>query len=328
METKKNGFIAGEMLTVRGLTGRKSQRFFCNACKSSFTGKGHNVRTKVSDDFKRRVVTEYVTTKASLGDLSKRTGVSKTSIVRWMEETACCTQDFYEFGFDNPSGYIQVDGKEVKIKGRRRTILIATDSKTHKPVCYGVYDSENKKNARDFLIRVKELYGAPVVGITSDFGRGKCFVAVIREIFPSARHQVCIVHFLRYLWMFLPRTKRSKYFWRNRVLKAMITAIVKAESRSESLEMLEVLLKRKAFFMASYHKRFLRSIEKNYEALTAHFDDPELDKTSNSIENINRQLERKLKTTDGFKSERSFRAFLKLWFVFRYSKYVIQPQLK
>jgi hypothetical protein len=77
---------------------------------------------------------------------------------------------------------------------------------------------------------------------------------------------------------------------------------------------LEEFKKRIAFFKASYHQRFIKSIIKNYEYLTAHYEDKELVKYSNIAENINRQLERKLKNTDGFKTIRNLSSFLKIWF--------------
>jgi hypothetical protein len=61
--------------------------------------------------------------------------------------------------------------------------------------------------------------------------------------------------------------------------------------------------------------------------LTAHYDDPNLDRTSNVIENINRQLERKLKNTDGFKSDTGLNAFLKLWFLNFVKKFDLKTQL-
>ncbi len=47
--------------------------------------------------------------------------------------------------------------------------------------------------------------------------------------------------------------------------------------------------------------------------MTAYYQDEDLPKTTNVSENFNRQLERKLKTMDGFKSDESIVAFINIW---------------
>ncbi len=59
----------------------------------------------------------------------------------------------------------------------------------------------------EFLELISETIPGEIHGITTDFGRGKCFVKPIRETFPDAFHRVCLVHFLRYLNFQLPKTQ-------------------------------------------------------------------------------------------------------------------------
>lgn len=324
LNTKRNGYRHSRVVSKRGLVIREARRFICLDCKISFTDAGFNVRKKVSDFLKREVVAKYVTTKASLREIGKLYGVSKTSILNWLPEESLKYPSLEQSstGIDW-SGYIQIDGKEIKIKKRKRVILTATDSINGRPICYGVYDREDSEHSRKFLEKTRDIYPKSVIGITSDFGRGKCFVGVIEEVFPQALHQICLVHYDRYVWLFLPRTRRSRYFWRNQVLKWFIRKILKATTREESLRWLEEFQTRKSFFKADYQRRFVRSVIKNYWNLTAHFDDPKLVKYSNVAENLNRQLERKLKNLDGFKREDSLFAFLRIWFSF----YIKQPLL-
>ncbi len=172
-------------------------------------------------------------------------------------------------------------------------------------------DAEDNAWSTRFL---KEVYPVEVRGIPSDFGRGKCFLKSIREIFPAVPHQVCIIHFQRYVHLFLPRTRRSKYFWRNAVLKGVIKNIIKANDRKESLYWLERLKQLKPFFRASYHALFVHSVLKNYDCLTRYFDNHFLTANTNVVENINRQVQRKMKNMDGFKSEANLKAFMRIWF--------------
>ncbi len=108
---------------------------------------------------------------------------------------------------------IYIDGKEIKVKGKRKSILIATSKKLRKPIFYKIYDGENKGSSEDFLRKLNFLYGNNISGIVSDFGRGRCFVKPSKMIFPKTPHQICIVHFLRHMNMFIPKTKKSKFYW-------------------------------------------------------------------------------------------------------------------
>jgi transposase-like protein len=317
LNTKKIGFINSKILTKRGEEKRKTQRFHCKDCKSSFTAIGYNKRKKVSNDLKKSAVIEYVTTKNSMSEVAARYGISKMSILNWLPEIS----EYYPkidkiIEKKRLSGIILIDGKEIKIMKNRKVILIASDAISRKPIYYGVYNSENKENTELFLKELKEIYPIEIKGITSDFGRGKCFLGVIKSLLPNVPHQICSVHYLRYVWLFLPRTRRSKYFWRNKVLKWIIKMVINAKNREESIAWLNKFKSLIPFFKASYHKRFIRSLIKNYEYLTQHFENDFLPKTSNISECINRQLVRKLKNTDGFKSEKSLDSFLKIWFWF------------
>ena len=55
-----------------------------------------------------------------------------------------CTPELY-------SGYLHLDGKEVKLRGKKRTILLATDSKTKQPLQYQISIREDKASTITFL---------------------------------------------------------------------------------------------------------------------------------------------------------------------------------
>ena len=328
LDTKKKGFTKGSVLTDRGKIERSLQRYCCKNCGISFTSKGYDTRSRVNKKIKSKAVNDFVLTKNSLSEVAARYSISRQSILNWMNEIAV--------NYPSPetlsphieySGTIQIDGKETKVKGERRTIFVAVDTVNNVPITYGKYDYENSFNTNTFLAQLKEIYPVTVNGITSDFGRGKCFIKAVKEHFPQVPHQICIVHYLRYLWMQLPRTRKSKYFWRNNVLRWVIKKIVKAETRQEADAWLNQFIDWIPFFKASYHKRFIKSIIKNYALLTTRFEHSYLPVTTNIAENFNRQLERKLKNIDGFKSDDNLDAFLKIWFFNRKKKICSQTQL-
>ena len=84
--------------------------------------------------------------------------------------------------------------------------------------------------------------------------------------------------------------------------------------REVSLYWLDKINQYKPYLRAGYHNRFIRSINKNYENLTKYFDYDFLDTNTKVIENMIRQLNRKLKNLDGFKSDKNLADFMNLWF--------------
>ena len=323
LNTKKNGFIYSKILTIRGRQKRKTQRFYCKDCKTSFTYFGKNVRKPISYDLQRRAVLDYVFTKNSLQEVANRYSISKAIILDWLIKIS---DDFQEIE-DNIivskcSGVIQLDGKEIKVKGKKKTVLISIDGQTKQPLMYRLSDSENKLSSKEFLERLKEKYPVEIKGIISDFGKGKCFIGVVDEVFPEIPHQICLVHYLRYVWLFIPRTKRSKYYLRNQLLKSLIKKIIMASNREESIYWLNKFNHFKPYFRASYHKRFIRSINRNYSKLTMYYEYDYLNTNTNIIENSIRQLERKLKNLDGFKSEKNLESFLRIWFSGQHEKFI------
>ena len=315
LNTKKKGFIYSQILSSRGIISRKTQRYLCNECKANYTNQGYNKRQKTSLQIKEKAIYDYVATKNSLSEVAERYQVSKTAILKWLPQIAKTHSTIYTIQDKSRwSGLIQIDGKELKIKGVKHVLLVSSDAKSKIPIHYELVSAENKENTRNFLENLIQYYNIPIQGVISDFGRGKCFVKLVHELFPNVPHQVCLVHFMRYINLFLPRTKKSRYYWRNHVLKWIIKKVLLATTREESLEWMNRFLNWIPFFKASYHKRFVHSLLNNYALLTRHYEHPFLVTNTNIIENTNRQIARKLKNLDGFKSFYNAEHFLHIWF--------------
>ena len=99
-----------------------------------------------------------------------------------------------------------------------------------------------------------------------------------------------------------------------KLLKSLVKKVIKAPTRDESIYWLNKINHFKPFFRASYHSRFIKSINKNYEHEF-------LNTNTNIIENMIRQLNRKLKNLDGFKSEKNLADFMNTWFIGYHEKF-------
>lgn len=314
LHTKRKGFVKSFIKTKRGVVPRRTQRYFCHDCGKNFTSNTPGTRKCVGDDLKADAVKDYIGTKSSLSEVGKRFGVHGSTVHRWLMKQVGEPRSSGGAKIGDFSGFLCFDGKVLKVGGEKRTLLWASDTSTGKLLFYRYSRYEDIEATEDFLTHLAEILPGEVRGITTDFGRGRCFLKPIKEIFPDALHQICHVHFLRYLYLQVPKTRRSKYFWRNAIFKSTVKAIIKAPTREEAEALLCRLLAVKSFFAAPYHKRFLRSLVRNLDLLLAYKKSLDLPPNSNIIESWNRTLNRKLKNMDGFKSDKSCMAFLKLWF--------------
>jgi len=116
--------------------------------------------------------------------------------------------------------------------------------------------------------------------------------------------------------MFLPRCKKSPYFQQNCFLSQFIKQIVLADNFHDAEELLRRLLAVKEQFTVSYQTRMIRSGEQHFHQFTVYHFLSFVPQDNNITENIIKQLNKKLKTAESFKSAKSAINYFKLWFTF------------
>lgn len=246
-------------------------------------------------------------------------GVSPRGLLNWVERYGKNAKSPSEVAQElQPSwfGILGIDGKELKIKGQDFTLLIAQDLFTFDPVFFTLVEGENVEAGRRFFLVLRDVIKYPIQGVVSDLGRGRVFISLIEEIFPGVPHQACVVHFLRYVNMTLPKSKKSLYYKENLFLRDAVANTLLAPDFNDAEESLQRLLTMKGIFKAHYHKRVMNSLIRHFDLLTAHLHHPFLLRDNNITENLIKQLNRKLKTSGGFKKLSSAYNFLKLWFIY------------
>lgn len=249
--------------------------------------------------------------------VSDRIGVSPTAILDWVNaygENAKSPIEIAKELKPHWSGILGVDGKPVKIASGDAVVLIAVDMGTYDPFFFNLVDAEDEENAQKFFLIIKEVFKFPVEALVSDFGKGRVFVHLAEHLFPNTPHQTCVLHFSRYVDMKLPKSPKSKYHWQNEYLRGYINNLLFAECYNDAEEMLIRLRNIEHLFKAKYQQEIIHSLRRNFELLTAHFFHDNLPRDTNIVENIVKQLNRKLIQMHGFKSRQNAYNFLKLWF--------------
>ena len=325
-QVKKKGFTRSHIQTRRGVIQRKLQRYLCLRCQRSFTYQLIGKRRRYSQDLIRAAVRRYLEDSTSLRPVARDFGISARTLLNWVAQYGRQAKTPLEVASElRPkwSGLLGVDGKELRIRGQELTVLIAQDVGTFDPVLFGLAESENRKEANRFFLTIKKVLHYPTRGIVSDLGRGKTFIGCIEQIFPGIPHQACVVHFYRYVKRTIPAGKKSRWYHQNRLLRNIIYELLFAQQFTDAQQILTHLQHSRQLFGAPYHRTIIRSLERHFQLLSAHFHHPILVRDNNVTENLIKQLNRKIKQSDGFKTRDNAEGFLKLWFIhYRFKPFV------
>lgn len=255
----------------------------------------------------------------SLREVAGKLGVSHQSIANWIRKYGSNCMSSAQINQrlkPHWSGSLGIDGKPIKLFGGEYVLLLAVDLTTHDPVHFKLVEAEDRNNCKSFLLTIRDELRYPLRAIVSDMGKGRVFLKLIAQLFPFVPHQLCVEHFLRYVNMFLPRSKKSPYYYQNNFLRKIVIQIVLADNFADAEELMRRLLAVKEHFKASYQKRIIRSLAKHFDQLTIHHFLKFVPRDNNITENIIKQLNKKLKSSESFKAKESAANYLRLWFAF------------
>jgi len=255
----------------------------------------------------------------SLREVAVKLGVSHQSIANWIRKYgSSCLSSAQINQHLKPywSGIMGIDGKPIKLFAKEYVLLLAVDLASHDPVRCELVEAQDRTNCRSFLLTIRDELRYPLRALVSYMGKGRVFLKLIAQLFPFVPHQLCVTHFLRYVDMFLPRSRKSPYYHQNCSLRQIVIQIVLADNFADAEELMRRLLAVKEHFKASYQKRIIRSLEQHFDQLTVHHFHSDIPWDNNITENIIKQLNKKLKSTECFKAKESAVNYLNLWFAY------------
>lgn len=190
-------------------------------------------------------------------------------------------------------------------------MLLACDIKSQDIVHIRLVGVENYTCFKQFLSELKYQIGYPLKAIIIDLRRG--LLKALKEIFPKVPIQICVIHLSRQLDQRLPKgKKRSKYKRQNRELRELIKSILFANTIEEAKVKFGVLKSKEQQYQTKAQSSVIKMVKRNFSLFTTHFSCPDLPRDNNIIENIIKQLNRKLKLIGGFRNKESAWAIIKL----------------
>lgn len=273
-------------------------------------------RSRHSSDFIREAVKRYVEDNTSFRNVARRMKVSRTTVLKWVAEAGGTCKDTIETNLElkpHWTGVLCIDGKPVAISGEKDTTLVAVDKESKDLVHLRLVDEENEEGFMHFLLEIRDIIKYPLLGLVSDLGKGRVLVKLVARLFPNVPHQLCVVHFSRYIDYILPKSKKSKHYKDNTHLREIINNILFAPSLEIADYFYSYLVKNKNLFKIGYQQAVIRSTISHYSLLTKHFHFPYLPRDNNSAEGLIKQLNKKLKLAEGYTTRVTAYNHLKLW---------------
>lgn len=207
-----------------------------------------------------------------------------------------------------------VDGKILKVKGKRHSIVLGVDFTGDIPVSEYEDSSENKYQYYRLFKSLKEI-GYNLKGVTSDGNPD--ILRALRQVYPTLKHQTCLRHFRKSIertfgYLTVKRQNREKDFRKEIELKDKIVQMIYAKSYSDFLLQYQYIQRRLRIYQTIYCKIMWQKVKYNLSSLTARFFDSKLHTTNNLAENVIKQFNRRLKTIEGFQSQKTAEGYLRL----------------
>lgn len=239
--------------------------------------------------------------------------LSPSTVCRWVNLVGKKCKDTIQVAQElKPkwSGILSIDGKTIRASGKKYTLLLAADLKTQDIVHAIVVIKESYQNMKKFVSQLKDEIDYPLRGVVIDLRPG--LVRALGETFPKVPIQACVIHLKRQLDQRLPKLKGKRGSRTNQELRELLCQVLFASSSEEALSAHREILKRSDIFAEKAQKTVIKMVSRHLSLILAHHFHPELSRDNNIIENIIKQLNKKIKLLDGFESIDTADVFIKL----------------
>lgn len=287
------------------------RRRLCKLCKKSWSI-ARNIIKKL-----RRSSEQWLLDRSTLRRIEERTSIHYSAKWKQVQKYA----DHVPTPLDNlrkniakASKILLLDGKQVNVRGKSICIHIAYDTWIG-VINYWIDDSENK-TAYHYLLRQLRDEGYIPICVVSD--EHTSITTLIESL--TIAHQLCVFHLLQSLrQLIIGRSAfREEIPDRYKVIYSRIKGIFKSKDIETMVHRLQLFRKISWCWRTNKHKKILKWFWVHLNKATVRLSFTEkIPNTNNLLENLNGQIEQRLKTFRGVKSEDSLRKILNILFYFR-----------
>ncbi|PIY62361.1 hypothetical protein COY93_03015 [Candidatus Uhrbacteria bacterium CG_4_10_14_0_8_um_filter_58_22] len=194
-----------------GKTAKGSRRYRCGEC----SGTGIRARDDLVEAKRMRLFERWLTGKSTASEAASSAGVTRRTVIRWFEP-------FWSSpprpSFRVRSRTLVVDG--VSVVKMESVALLAGDPATSSPVGWAFADRERCWAWREFFLSLRRR-GANPCCVVGDGQKG--LLKAVREVFPRAKVQRCVVHVHRQAMAWLTRNPKTDA---GRELRQLVSALL------------------------------------------------------------------------------------------------------
>jgi transposase-like protein len=265
----------------------------------------------------RKSAEQWILDRSTLRRIEEKTEVHYSAKWRQAQKYADSIPspiEHFQKNKDQASQIVLMDAKYVRIRDKSVCIHIAYDTGIG-VIHYWIDETENK-TAYHFLLRELRKVGYEPICAVSD--EHWSLVPLFREL--RIPHQLCIFHLLQSLRRIMTRTGNpyADIPAEFKVMFSRIKGILKTSCIEDLPARVQTFRKLIPNWTTRKYKRVLKWFWNILPRATIGLCfEEEVPRTSNLLENINGQIEQRLKTFRGVKSEESLKKILKILFYFR-----------
>lgn len=246
-------------------------------------------------------INAYIDIEGSYRSVARELGVQAHTVLGWVLELGQRCKSFPVVAAElQPKwgGFGQADGKYVGIAGVQHSLCLTADTATQDIPTARFGISESATCWRTTLEGLGEVGYAPK-GFTIDDSTG--LWAALDRVYPKVPRQLCLIHVMRGMHFFL-RYKRHVPNMVAMPFLNMCHRLCYAVNPGHAAHLRMQWEAARAGFIGEGLGEAVAMFEGKFGFLWTHFMDPRMPRSANVIENIIRQLGRKLDDTDGFQS--------------------------
>jgi len=326
LSTKKNGYREIVPINFHRKTVRKVKRYKCNECGKTFS-KRDEKKQRYSYQVKIEMTRMHFEERMSYRVIAKRINekfsinTTASQVCKFVNEIAELTKSSLGIKSDfSPiwEGNLTVDDKYISIHGKKCLTLVAIDSSGDVVHYELIWGEAGQDKYDDFFLFIKEVLKYPAKSITTDLDimLAKSVSKVYGE---KILYQKCIKHALAAVEVIIEyRPVTREYFKQKKALgdlvqqnKELIESYTEKKTTRDIVKSLFystnskdsdlIMLNIKEGYGQKYPK-LIEFINRHIKNLLTHQKDSTVQKTNNRAENLNKQIERRLKTIEGFQT--------------------------
>jgi len=318
--TKKHDIRSRQRFSSLGKTRTTFHRWWCHECKKPFTPKR---KARIEKSLIYRLCELYFDAEASYRACSRQLGLSAYKLFLILNKFGENCKTPVEVARElKPrwSGYLVLDEKSIYVKGRECFLLLAIDIGTFDIIHFDLVEIEDDSTIEQFILVIRDIIKYPFKGVVSDLLPS--FIGVLRRVLHGIPHQYCTRHYYSSTEFYIKYryTGRNKY-WSENLLK-IVHIIAYTKSYTVALRALNYLLRNEAQFRDARLTKRTNLLRKRFPNLTKHFLHPGMPRDNNIAETVIRQLNRKLKTMDGYqRTDTAYNSLKLLVMHYRFKKF-------